>query len=181
VRFGWNRHGHGKLADERHRRLRAHRVILPGSVLVLKIRLSDLPAKLLQGLGQGREQGYGCLLPHPGIASSLYQPHERQEPRSIKSRDLAGIEGPKLFELARGAKGPSPSQIGAVAERIPRGDALEYLKRQMERGSVKHWHRWKEVVEPLSELIGNDPELAHRALRVWQDLAIIHAPERERS
>lgn len=181
VRFGWNRHGVGARAEERHRRLRAKRVFLPGTVVVFSKRITDLAAKLLLGLGEGRAAGFGCLLPHPGIARDVYRPHTCQEPERLESRDSAGTEGYALFDLADRGNGPSPSQISAIAalaERDPK-QAVEHLKKQMERGSARHWHRWEPVTAHLQKLLIDTPDLARGALRVWQDLAIVHRPEQK--
>lgn len=171
VRFGWNRHGIGAMADPRHRRLRARRVILPGSVLVLAEPLPDMAEKLLAGLGDGRESGFGCLLPHPGMAvGHLYRPARRLE--TIKSDNDAGFRALELFKKA-GVDGPSPSQIAAVCRRVD-GDALQHLKNQRDRGAVRHWHKWKPVIDDVIQLVQGNKELAKNTLRAWQDLAIIH-------
>jgi hypothetical protein len=172
IRFGWNRHGLGAKADERHRRLQAHRVILPGSVLVLRTPLTDTAAKLLAGLGDGRESGFGALLPHPGMAASEpYRP--RRPPVTLGSRDEAGRRALLLFTTAGKADGPSPSQISAVGRRIGKG-ADAYLDKQAGRGGVRHWHRWEPVFGDVKQVLCGDPDLARRVLRAWQDLAIIH-------
>jgi hypothetical protein len=183
VRFGWNRHGLGTRADERHRRLRARRVFLPGTVIVFAEPVTDLESKLLTGLGEGREAGFGGLLPHPGVAQGVYRPHENREPARLTSRDKAGTEGHALFAEAGKANGPSPSQIGKLASlaRVDSKKALEHLAKQMRRGPARHWYRWEPVTGRLETLLKNEPELARAALRVWQDLAVIHRPERKES
>jgi hypothetical protein len=174
VRFGWNRHGLGTKADPRHRRLRARRVILPGSVLVLDRPLANVEAKLLAGLGDGRENGFGCLLPHPGMAAPIpYRPP--RAPVTIASRDEAGRRALELFRKAGEANGPSPSQIAAVGRRVG-SDPTTYLEKQYDRGAVRHWHRWEPVFEEVKELVKGDPQLARNTLRAWQDLAIIYRP-----
>ncbi len=179
IRFGWNRHGLGTWADERHRRLRARRVILPGSVLVLKAPLEDLAARLLAGLGDGRECGFGALLPHPGMAGP--EPYRPQgAPARLKSCDDAGSRALELFLRAGGSDGPAPSQIAALCRHIG-SDPIGYLDRQAQRGSARHWHRWDRVFDQVRELVTGDPSLARRVLRSWQDLAIIHRDaEKER-
>lgn len=179
IRFGWNRHGVGPKADKRHGRSRARRMILPGSVIVLDKALDDIPGRLLKGLGGGREQGYGALLPHPGIAQGIYRP--RVTLRRVKSKDEAGQTALDLFNTAGRARGPSPSQIGALGQELAHGRARAkgFLASQRERGAVKHWQRWETVLTDLEEVIDRDLDLAKRALRAWQDLAIIHRPERE--
>jgi CRISPR/Cas system CSM-associated protein Csm3 (group 7 of RAMP superfamily) len=171
IRFGWNRHGIGPKADERHNRLQARRVILPGSVLVLAAPLGGIREKLLAGLGDGRESGFGSLLPHPGVAMDLYQP--KPKPPELASVDAAGRKALDIFQKAGCTAGPSPSQIASVGRRQGQ-DAVRYLDQQVERGSVKHWHRWKPVLGDVKELVGGDPSFARRTLRAWQNLAIIN-------
>jgi len=177
VRFGWSRHRLGQLADDRHARLQARRVILPGAVLVLEAPLADPAAKLLAGLGDGRECGFGALIPHPGIANAdPYRPHP--EPPRLASHDAAGRQALELFRRAGESGGPTPSQIAAVGRRVGK-DADAYLKRQMERGQVRHWHRWKPVFGDVETLVRSDADTARRVLRAWQDLAIIHRDAEE--
>lgn len=186
VRFGWNRQGLGKgIASTK--RLRARRVFLPGTVFVLKQAPANLKDLLLRGIGcpdgndvDGRIQGYGAVLPHPGIASGLFhQPLERMTFTS----DAAGKLAMEWFAEA-GANGPSPSQISAVAERIKGGGekdaAIVYLTRQKSGRSVRIWDRWKPVFESVQTAIRKNPETARKALRTWQDLAIVNRKGKEK-
>jgi hypothetical protein len=178
VRFGWNRHQLGTRASGHAQRLRARRVILPGSVLVLEEPLDDLVQRLLVGLGDGREQGYGALLPHPGIAhaSVCFEP---ELPR-ILSRDDAGRAGHVLWKAA-GEHGPTPSQIGAIEQHVARAgrQAIARLQNLSQR-PARVSQRWERVSRPLIEMVEADPGAARRALRVWQDLAIAQREERHR-
>ncbi len=189
VRFGWNRHGIGESAGAQ-KRLRARRVILPGSVLVLRTPLPNLLDLLVAGLGEGREQGFGALLPHPGIA--VERTGHQVQPDSIpviRSRDDAGRLGRELWADAGGEDGPAPSQIAAVARRIRRDpkSALDYLKRQKER-PPRIWAVWKPVLPRVIELVdaaiksgtAAEHDRLYRALRVWQDLAVADRREEER-
>ena len=177
VRFGWNRLGKGEMADPAHRRLRARRCFLPGSVVVLDRPLADLQASLLAGVGGGRTAGYGSLLPHPGIAGELYRPLADLEP--LESRDRSGQLGYELWELA-GRRGPSPSQIGAVLGRLRgpnRDSAIEYLERQSARPEAA-WRPWKKIAKRLSDVVSErDPKEVEAAMRTWQDLTIAHRAE----
>src|SRR5690606_14678038 len=169
VRFGWNRHGLGQTVGQ-HRRLRARRVVLPGSVIVLESPLPDVESKLLEGLGSGREQGFGGLLPHPGIASSRLLPNVA--PPTLRSRDEAGRIAAELWDASHGRAGPSSSQIGHLAQ-LTRKDperALTYVAKQGDR-PPRIWELWKPVHHRIGELIAKDPALAARVLRGWQDLA----------
>lgn len=178
VRFGWNRHGLGPRAAPAQNRLRARRVILPGSVLVLARPLDRPLDRLLAGLGDGREQGFGALLPHPGIASARVQ--ARPTPPTLVSHDTAGREALALWTQAGGTQGPTPSQIAALRRQLERGPqaALDFLKRQAKDRPARVFYRWQRVLPPLEALIPRDPALTASALRVWQDLAIIHREER---
>ena len=64
-------------------------------------------------------------------------------------------------------------QIAAVARRVD-GNAGAYLEQQVTRGSVRHWHRWKPVLEDVKQLVSADHVTAKRVLKAWQDLAIIY-------
>jgi CRISPR/Cas system CSM-associated protein Csm3 (group 7 of RAMP superfamily) len=183
VRFGWNRHGVGKLVGGT-RRLRARRVFLPGSVFLLDRPPVDLPGLLLRGLGvgvgqdvDGREQGFGAVLPHPGIASSRHR--LARETSTIRSRSEAGKLALGWWRKA-GSPGPSASQIAAVRERI-RGadgnDAAEYLERQRTGRAKRVWERWELVHADVLNRIRRSPGLAHEALRTWQDLVIANPKE----
>jgi len=173
IRFGWNSLGLGEKARVHHKRLRARRVVLPGSVVVFAAPLTDWPTKLLKGIGDGRECGFGALLPHPGMAGP-----EPFLPASMlpekESRNQAGRQAWILFEKAHGALGPSPGQLAALRRQIGH-QPTEYLKQQRRRGSVDRvWHRWEPVFNDVMQLVGGDPELANDTLRTWQDLAIMH-------
>lgn len=170
ILFGWNRHGIGRKADPRHNRLRARRVITPGSVFVLREPVRDLQQFLLKGIGDGKQQGLGVILPHPGIAQKKYS-RQLDELPVIKSRNEAGRRGMKLLQRAPAV---SPSQIAhlaAIAERKSPAKALEYLERQLRGRSARIWDRWKPVESELRELF-QQPQLAVAAMHVWQDLAI---------
>lgn len=178
VRFGWNRHGLGSRGTQGNR-LRAVRCILPGSVVVLERPPEGLLQRLLEGVGGGRRAGFGGLLPHPGIAISLLQP--APERVQLSSKDRAGKVGLDLWRqaTARGA-GPAPSQISALAERLRQdpATALDHLTRQRKR-SERHYRPWKNVIDEVKALINGSKdevgrEAAVKALRVWQDLSIIH-------
>lgn len=173
VLFGWNRHGHGAQGS-RAGRLRARRVIEPGAVFVLKAPVADAAAAMLRGLGEGRGEGLGALLPHPGIADARLIPEP--EAPTLASRDAAGAEGLALFEAVESARGrgPSASQIAALADRIGRETAAarDYLQHQRTQRSSRYADLWQPVSRHLDRLLGGDAQEARRALRCWQDLVI---------
>lgn len=186
VRFGWNRHGLGEQVGET-RRLRARRVVLPGSVFLLKERPANLPQLLQRGLGvevdgevDGREQGLGAVLPHPGVATTRYQPPPKLE--EIASTDAAGKLALEWWR-ASGERQPSPSQIAAVRDRIrPENGAgaAEYLDRQRTGRSKRVWERWECVFDAVVAKVRSEPKLAERALRTWQELVMANRNAEER-
>ncbi|MDA1230615.1 MAG: hypothetical protein O2856_07570 [Planctomycetota bacterium] len=170
ILFGWNRHGKGARANQRHNRLRARRVITPGSVFVLRDSVDDLESYLLKGIGEGKQEGLGCILPHPGIAESKYARDSELLP-VIKSTNQAGRWGLTLHQLAPHV---SPSQIGHLAALVEQKSAVhaqQYLDKQLSEKSTKIWDRWKPVESELNDLFKH-PKEAAAALHVWQDLAI---------
>ncbi len=175
VRFGWNRHGLGERVSGR-RRLRAARVVLPGSVLVLERPIDDLAAALLAGLGGGRERGFGALLPHPGLATRMFDESAGSPPPTLGGQSTAGDLGLSLWEAAGRDRGPSASQVAALARRIrrdPQG-AAAFLAARRERPN-RVWAVWRDVHGQLTELVSSeDPDHLAEALRVWQDLAVGH-------
>lgn len=180
IRFGWNRVGLGKGTGLGGQRC-ARRVFLPGSVFVLEKEEADLEAALVRGLGipgrngpDGRSQGFGALLPHPGIANELYQPVTALS-GEMKPSDQATRLALTFFNKAGRESGPSPSQIAAVAQRIEPGNAgvaTEYLHKQRTERPKRIWAKWEGVHAILIDEINENPDQAKRALRIWQDLAI---------
>lgn len=180
LRFGWNRHLQGGQGQHvaNNQRLRARRCILPGSVVVLKEPLADPVNSLLKGIGDGREAGFGALLPHPGIATSVVQTNPA--PPSRKS-DGSGKIALDLWKAVGGAKGPSAAQISALHERLDRGGqdaALGFLKAQKAR-PARVWQRWQPAYDDLYRGIAErDPQITGAALRGWRDLAAANKEER---
>jgi hypothetical protein len=176
VRFGWNRHGKG-ISGSSHR-ISGRRVILPGSVFVLAEKPADVAGLLVNGLGvggDGRPQGFGSVLPHPGKARACFR--QTASDVEIASRDQAGREALELWRLS-GSDGPSASQIGALLDQLnDRKKAVEYLRRQNARPSAIA-HRWRDVTDAVEGLINKSPDPA-KVLRVWQDLAIAHRDDQE--
>jgi len=170
VLFGWNRHGKGQKADPRHNRLRARRVITPGSVFVLREPVDDLQKFLLRGIGGGKQQGLGAVLPHPGIAQERYV-RQREELPTIHSTNQAGKLGNQLFAKGHAVSPSQIARLAAIAEQQSPAMAMEYFEQQLRGRSARIWDRWKFVKDEVQQLL-QQPKLAAAALRVWQDLAI---------
>jgi len=162
VLFGWNRNKDG--------RQKAERVIAPGSVFELMEKPANLEELLVKGIGNGKERGYGAVLPHPGIAKERYTP--KHVPIGFKSPDHAGKIGWELWKKAKDT-GLMPSQIAQVQAELANGKqpALAFLARQEKDRPAKIWDRWKPVIENVRIEINNNPEQAGKALKVWHDLA----------
>ncbi len=176
IRFGWNRHGHGVMTG-RAQRLKACRVLLPGSV----IRFADRPPRLrdmLQiGLGGGRERGYGALRVHPGRATELYA--VQRTSRHLESTGRAAVTR-LVLDLWRRHRGrlPSPSQVYAVQNRleISPADAREYLASQKVR-TPRIWSAWEPIHGEVERLLEDHPDQAADALRLLADLCIADQKE----
>lgn len=172
VLFGWNRHGKGKKANRKHNRLRAKRVIKPGSVFVLKEAISEdeFTEFLLKGIGDGKDQGFGSILPHPGIACSKFGDARDKIPTIAKGSRSAR----EALKLYRNAENVSPSQIGSLASKIEPNScqrAKEFFEKQLRGRTEAIWDRWKGVEEDVKNVL-TDPGLAKEVLAVWQDLAV---------
>jgi len=170
VLFGWNRHAKGKQTHNRGR-ISARKVITPGSVFVVEEKISNLEAMLIQGIGDGREQGLGSLLPHPGIAKERFESVPTRQ--SISSSDQSGKIGYQLFERARNSE-LSASQISAALAVLKQDKqkAIDYIKRQKDDRPPKVWDRWKPVFDFVIEQIHVDEQKAIKALKVWYDLTV---------
>jgi hypothetical protein len=176
IRFGWNRHGLGA-TDSQSNRLRATRVLLPGSVIALKGPVDDLLGALVRGLGAGRDRGFGAWLPHPGIASHRFA-------RKVQAVELGGHKtgAKQALALWRSARvgGPSVSQIGRLAALAEQGSAAHWLEQQKQQSRPRIWERWRGVYDLLHPLLkSQDPTHQRSVLRTWQDLAIAQDIERE--
>jgi len=173
IQFGWNRHRSGLQ--------RACRVVLPGSVIAFDSRLNEtrLAAVLkTDGLGDGRERGFGAVSVHPGKATNWFEPSST--PRTLGAdAGLAARDALRLVLAMRqqAHQLPSPSQIRAVQQRLlkagKRDDAIAYLDRQTQRTS-RIWFTWEAILPSMRELLKNyDVPVAARALETLADLAIV--------
>jgi hypothetical protein len=177
-RFGWNRHGVGRTLANGSR-LRATRVFLPGSVVVLEepLRGESLRKALLTGIGVGRDQCFGALRPHPGVATDLFR---RQVPIST-CRTPAAAAIKEVLEVRELGAPPSASQISQLIAPLSRDNkvgALDFLKRQRDRAN-KAWDVWKPFHQFLLAFIEkHKPEEAAIALGVWRDLVKVEKEKR---
>lgn len=173
LRFGWNRHGHG-LQTGRGRRLRARRVVMPGSVVKFAEPLdaNRLRHALIHGLGGGREQGFGALTIHPNMAQALYASQPKIE--TLGPSSLAPVVRWAL-DAHQKAKALSPSQVSAVEQKLAsfgKDAARNYLKDQSNR-TDRIWANWKPLIQDVEDLIErHSPEHAAAALRMLADLAL---------
>jgi len=167
LQFGWNRHG--KAGAQPHGRVPATRVVLPGTVIKLRSGASPaaLRAALLEGVGGGRDRGFGCLLPHPGKASGLLKrgPQVVELPPNPRKGAIQ-----RAFSFSKQSR-LSASQIGALRGRLASGRqaAEEFLQKQRQRGS-KHWSAWESGIKTLSDWVRGDQGDAQLSLDVLRDL-----------
>ena len=168
MRFGWNRHAIGDRTDGRNR-LRAATVVLPGSIFRLREPARDVVARLLQGIGGGRERGFGAVLPHPGKACKRMA--DAIEPPTLKSIDNAGDLASVL--LARSQEsGLSASQVARLEASLVAGpNGLRDRISELKVTSPKNYDRWKSVISALEEIMQKKPaeSTLRRAMRAWRD------------
>ena len=173
VLFGWNQLKLGTLINKT-RRVKAKRVILPGSVFLLKEKLTDMREKLVAGLGEDRYAGYGAVLPHPMFATSLceFDSGKNDSVRKFpKSADDAVYKGYELHAAC--GKKLSASQIAHLMRcaGISIQEAEKYLNTQKASRPVRIWDSWESVFK----LLEKNFKQYHQAqimkmLRVWHDL-----------
>ena len=169
TQFGWNR----TVNNRKHNGfLGGTSVIVPGAVFKLESPVENLEEKLISGIGKGRENGFGAVLPHPGVAERLFpeEPKPRQLPKPGQNFALQG------FELWRQAKDShlSSSQISRVRELAGlHGDkAIEYLERQKKDRPKEIWDRWKGIIDQIESGIKADAHHMGKVLKVCQDLLV---------
>lgn len=165
TRFGWNNTIHNGF-------VRGRAVISPGAVFKVAASVADLTGKLADGIGRGREQGFGAVLPHPGIAAKRYPPPLK--PRIIpKPERNFGKDGFELWQKTRDCQ-LSASQISRVRELVglDPGSAVDYLNRQIQDRPAKIWERWKDVANHLISEIKTNPDHIQKVLKVCQDLRV---------
>ena len=174
VLFGWNRLGL-KAQVNRTGRVKACRIILPGSVFLLKEPLTDLPGKLAAGLGSDRYGGYGAVIPHPMFASRLYESVRNKPEKSAGgSRKKSPVYCGYALNQICGQK-LSASQIAGLLRcvQISNGKAEEFLDIQKTTRPKRIWDQWGSVEKQLREYLGNyNANEMTEMIRVWHDLRI---------
>ena len=175
ILFGWNRNKLGQCVDQTGR-LKAERVIKPGSVFKLKTPPENLFDLIQKGIGKGKERGFGAVLPHPGLAYSLYEP--KLPNTKIASKDIAGILAYNLYVKVKD-NGPSASQIAALMSKIDilnnnTKQAMDFLKHIKEDRPLRFWKPWVNIETDLIEILEKHKTLAVKTLKYWQDLTILN-------
>lgn len=164
IMFGWNRHKNGLQ--------QAQRVIAAGSVFSVVSKLENLNAKLVEGIGGGKERGFGAVLPHPNIAAKRYIPKPAQ--RKLASADNASLVGWSLWKASSQCGSPlSASQIAQLQSRISanKSEAVAYINAQMMR-TDDIWVQWRDIVENVKDLMQHNQVFISKALTVWHDLKV---------
>jgi hypothetical protein len=143
TQFGWNSMKMTKGM------IPAKAIIVPGTVFQLKEAVDNLEEKLIKGIGEGREQGFGAVLPHPGLAEELFQVPTEEKTVEVSAENF-GKQGFELYDKAK-ESGLSASQISRLREYLTLGaeQAIEYLKRQKNERPEKIWQRWEKVFGEL--------------------------------
>ena len=174
VIFGWNEQPGLETKINGTNRVRARRVITPGSVFLLKdpIPENELAGKLAKGLGKDVTPGFGAVIPHPMFASKLV---EAEKPVSSKVFPKAMEDDPvyvgyRLDSIA-GTK-LSGSQIAHLlrATQTSKKEALEFLRIQKEDRPKQIWECWESVHSTLEQYLKNEKYDAVAMLKVWHDL-----------
>lgn len=175
VLFGWNRLGLGSQIGSSGR-VKAKRVIRPGSVFLLKDPLTGLPEKLAAGLGTDRYAGYGAVLPHPMFATTLCRmPGDAAQKVTPKRRsNLHPVYcGYQLDNLCKTTL--SASQIARLLRcvQVSSENAETFMKNQEESRPERIWTQWKPVFGYLETCLKeySQPEMVEM-IRVWHDLRI---------
>jgi hypothetical protein len=171
--FGWNRTASRDLISNT-RRLRAAVTIAPGSVFRLSAPIADLHAKLVRGLGGGRDRGFGAVLPHPGVAKELYA--RPAALKSIRSKDDAGKRAGELIRIAEDS-GLTASQISDLLSRLKRGrkNLVDRIDNFHKYASKRAWSRWEPVIEHLRHLSHQSSvsdDCLKRIIKAWHDFTV---------
>ncbi|MBQ7651504.1 MAG: hypothetical protein IJS15_11130 [Victivallales bacterium] len=174
VLFGWNRlRLDGQINGTEQ--VKAKRVIMPGSVFLLKAPLADLKTKLTEGLGSDRRGGYGAVMPHPMFATELcHLRKEVPEKRFAKAGENPVYCGYRLHNENGGRL--SPSQIARLMRcvQISIEEARDFLNRQKSDRPEPIWECWKGVYGTLEDYLRRyGKSEMEQMLRVWHDLEIV--------
>ena len=173
VLFGWNRLKQDTQIGETEQ-VQAKRVILPGSVFLLKEPVKGLREKLAAGLGSEKRGGYGAVMPHPMFARKQCQLSKRTGLRHFdKCGESPVFCGYKLHKQSEGLL--SASQIARLmrAVQVSNGEALAFLERQRTDRPDRLWDKWKGVKGMLDDYLMHYTQVQmEEMLRVWHDLTI---------
>lgn len=168
ILFGWNRNKQG--------REKAELVIAPGSVFLLESIPENWQVLLLKGLGEGRDRGYGAILPHPGIAENRY----RREEETLCKVESSGNYAKVAWALwGKSKRKLSASQISRLLTLLDssKDAALKFLTTQKFDRATKFWDCWQAVYDDVEGLIKVDPQKAKKIFKVWYDLTVATAGE----
>lgn len=175
VIFGWNEQPGLETKINGTNRVRARRVITPGSVFLLKdpIPENELADKLAKGLGKDRTPGFGAVIPHPMFASKLVEAEKPVPPKPFPmvAKDNPVYVGYKLDSIA-GTK-LSGSQIAHLlrAAKNSKAEAQEFLRIQREERTEQIWDRWRSVFNELKNYLETKEQTdVVKMLKVWHDL-----------
>lgn len=170
TQFGWNRTV--KSRKNKNGFLGGQSVIVPGAVFKLNSPVENLEEKLIAGIGGGRENGFGAVLPHPGVAERLFP--EAPEPKKMtKSAKNFALQGFKLWQQAKGSN-LSASQVSRVRELagLDGAKAIEYLERQKNERPKNILDQWATVMDEIKAGIEQDARHMENVLKVCQDLLV---------
>lgn len=184
VLFGWNQSVRRKGINGSCR-TQAQRVILPGSVFLLKEEVPDeeLFDKIVHGLGEDAYGGYGAVIPHPNFARRLchMESSEQSGNRFASPKDEYDtvILGYKLKKTNEGML--SASQISRLS-RIIASQGIEggrtFLKEQREYRPERIRKKWEKVADKIIGMLNNNkPQQIVDSLRIWHDLTVAQRAE----
>jgi hypothetical protein len=186
VQFGWNRHGKGTLVGK-GKRVRACRCVMPGSVIIFDTTIEDLATKIKSGLGGGREQGFGLVAVHSGLATKMFN-LGKSEPQSLKSDETEKAMVQEILTIWNNHQNdlPSPSQLAAVRKELETNGkdntkTLEYLDNQKKR-TERIAATWESCFCDVKEFLEKtDSQLAAKGLKLLIDLKIAQEKENVRN
>ena len=172
VQFGWNQTVKANRVGSSCR-TKAQRVILPGSVFLLKnpIPERELNEKLVRGIGEAMYAGFGAVLPHPMFGTKLFSLENEDE----EIPTFPAHEEERLvclgYELWEKGKNLSASQVARLMNKWAMGSQAAFLEEQLEKRPVRIRELWKPLKKILSEELGALKKSdAMMVLRVWHDL-----------
>ncbi|MDR3196921.1 MAG: hypothetical protein LBU34_03540 [Planctomycetaceae bacterium] len=177
IQFGWNRHGKGTLTGK-GKRVRACRCVMPGSVIIFEANIENLSDKIKSGLGGGREQGFGAVAIHPGLATKMFNVG-KSDLKHLKSDVDETTMVQEVLNIWKNHQKdlPSPSQLAAIRKELEtngenKTKTLEYLGKQTKR-TERIGATWESCFREMENFIKNtDPKLAAKGLKLLIDLKI---------